>query len=76
MTAIEAITNNLLVNYPRLVEGDTIVEGYYFIDCAKNTVLPVTELEDVKKYLIAYKITDFAMVILFNNNIIGYRLSV
>lgn len=76
MTAIEAITNNLLVNYPRLLEEDTIVKGYYFIDCTKNTVLPVTELEDIKKYLIAYKITDFAMVILFNNNIIGYRLNV
>lgn len=76
MTAIEAITNNLLTNYPRLLEGDTTVEGYYFVDCAKNTVLPVTELEDVKKHLIDYKITDFAMVILFNNNIIGYRLNV
>lgn len=75
-TDIEAITHNLSINHPELLENGVTVTDYYFIDCTKNEVLPVSEFESVKAYIIAAKITNFAMVILFSNNIIGYRLNV
>ena len=76
MTNIEAITNNLTAKYPGLLEDDVTVVDYYFIDCAKNQEIPVKDFKDIKNYLLLHKIKDFAMVILFSNNTIGYRLHV
>lgn len=73
---IDAITHNLSINYPGLIDDGVTVTGYYFIDCNKNEVLPVTEFKAVKDYLKNAKITNFAMAITFSNNIIGYRLNV
>jgi len=76
LTDIDAITHNLSINHPNLLEGGVTVTGYYFIDCNKNKVLPVTEFSAVKEYLKNAEITNFAMAITFSNNIIGYRLNV
>ena len=76
LTDIDAITHNLSINHPNLLEGGVTVTDYYFIDCNKNEVLPVTEFKAVKAHLKDAKITDFAMAITFSNNIIGYRLNV
>jgi hypothetical protein len=76
LTDIDAITHNLSINHPNLLEGGVTVTDYYFIDCTKNEILPVSKFEAVKAYIIAAKITNFAMVISFSNNIIGYRLNV
>ncbi len=76
LTDIEAITHNVLMMHPHLLRDGATVKDYYFIDCQKNEVLPVTEFKAVKDYIKSAKIKDFAMVISFSNNIIGYRLNV
>jgi len=76
LTDIEAITHNVSIAYPHLLRGGVTVKDYYFIDCTKNEVFPVTEFKAVKDYIKSAKIKDFAMVISFSNNIIGYRLNV
>lgn len=76
LTDIEAITHNVLMMHPHLLRDGATVKDYYFIDCQKNEVLPVTEFKAVKDYIKNAKIKDFAMVISFSNNIIGYRLNV
>jgi len=53
-----------------------IIKDFCFWDCTKNVEIPVKDLDEIKVYLVANKITDFALVIYFSNNIIGYRLSV
>jgi hypothetical protein len=75
-TDIEAITHNVSIAYPHLLRDGVTVKDYYFIDCTKNEVFPVTEFKAVKDYIKSAKIKDFAMVISFSNNIIGYRLNV
>ena len=76
LTDIEAITHNLTINHPNLLEDKVTVTDYYFIDCDKNEVLPVRNFAAIKDYLKNTKILNFAMVISFSNNIIGYRLNV
>lgn len=76
LTDIEAITHNVLMMHPHLLRDGATVKDYYFIDCQKNEVLPVTEFKAVKDYVKSAKIKDFAMVISFSNDIIGYRLNV
>lgn len=76
LTDIEAITHNVSISHPHLLRDGATVKDYYFIDCQKNEVLPVTEFKAVKDYVKSAKIKDFAMVISFSNDIIGYRLNV
>jgi len=76
LTDIEAITHNVTIAYPHFLQDGTTIKDYYFIDCTKNEVFPVTKFKDVKDYIKSAKIKDFAMVISFSNNIIGYRLNV
>ena len=76
LTSIEAITHNVAIAHPYLLQNGVTVKDYYFIDCEINEVLPVTDFKAVKDYIKSAKIKDFAMVISFSNNIIGYRLNV
>jgi hypothetical protein len=73
---IEAIESIIRTNYPHLLEGGVTVTDYYFIDCAKNTEIPVKNLDILQSYLLAKNIKDFTLVIYFSNNTIGYRLKI
>lgn len=74
--ALEKITASVRSNCPQLLEDEVIIKDFCFWDCTKNVEIPVKDLDEIKVYLVANKITDFALVIYFSNNIIGYRLSV
>lgn len=74
-STLDAITENVFKNYPLFLE-DAKISHYYFWDCTKNEEIPPREIKDVKNYLEIHKIKDFALVIVFSDNIIGYRLKV
>ena len=74
MTTLEAITNSVYANYPHLLAANIYIRNYSFWDCIRNRELPVRELVDVKPYIIKHGIIDFALVIYFSDNTIGYRL--
>ena len=73
---LEMITNNVRIKYPHLLEDGVSVADYYFWDCKVNAVIPSKDLNIVKQIITSKKITDFALVIFFSNNIIGYRLDI
>jgi hypothetical protein len=73
---LEVITNNVRVKYPHLLGDENSISDYYFWDCKNNEVIPSKDIKAVKQILTNKNITDFALVILFNNNIIGYRLDI
>lgn len=76
LTDIEVITHNVSISYPHLLQNGATVKDYYFIDCQKNEILPVKKFKNVKDYIKSANIKEFAMVISFSNDIIGYRLNV
>ena len=71
-----AITNNVQIKYPHLLEDGVTITDYSFWDCKDNTVIPSKDLNVVKQIINTKKITDFTLVIFFSNNIIGYRLDI
>ena len=73
---LDAISNSIKTRYPVLMEDGVTVKDYYFIDCAANKEIPIKGLVEVTNYMKYNKITDFALVILFSDNIIGYRLKI
>lgn len=73
---LEMITNNVRIKYPHLLENGVSIVKYYFWDCQKNCAIPSKDLNVVKQIISVKKITDFALVIYFSNNIIGYRLDI
>lgn len=73
---LNAITDSIKINHPNLLEDGVTVVDFYFLDCNKKEEVPTKNLDAVKTYLTSKKITDFTIVILFSNNIIGYRLTV
>ena len=73
---LEMITNNVRIKYPHLLEDNVAITSYYFWDCKNNESIPTNDLKAVKKIISDKNITDFALVISFNNNIIGYRLDI
>lgn len=74
--AIEALTHNVKIKYPHLLEDGVTIVDYFFINCDNREELPVKKFGEVKQFLDFNKIKNFALVILFSNNIIGYRLEV
>jgi hypothetical protein len=76
MTSLEAITNSVHANYPHLLADSVYIRDYCFWDCIRNQELPVKEIEEVKPYLVSKGIVDFALVIFFSDNTIGYRLKI
>jgi hypothetical protein len=70
------ITNNVWIKYPHLLDNNVTIANYYFWDCNKNEAIPSKDLKAVKQIIASKNITDFALVILFSNNIIGYRLDI
>lgn len=74
--AIDALTHNVRIKYPHLLEDNATIVDYYFINCDTREELPVKKFSEVKQFLDFNKIKNFALVILFSNNIIGYRLEV
>lgn len=73
---LEMITNNVRVKYPHLLEENITITDYLFWDCKENIEIPSKDLATVKLIIASKKITDFALVIFFSNNIIGYRLEI
>lgn len=73
---LEMITNNVQIKYPHLLENGVTITDYLFWDCKQNCEIPLKDLKQVKAYLLGKSITDFALVIFFSNNIIGYRLDI
>jgi len=73
---LEAIIDTVQKNYPHLfADGVTIVD-YYFINCKTATEIPTKNLDILPTYLLANGIKDFTLVVVFNNNLIGYRLNI
>jgi hypothetical protein len=73
---LEMITNNVRLKYPHMLEEGIKITDYYFWDCKNNSAIPSRDLKVVKQIITAKNITDFALVIFFSNNIIGYRLDI
>ena len=70
---IAALTGMVNERYPHLIQ-DTSIQEYVFWDCKKNVEIPPKDLDAVNIYIKENKINDFALVIYFKNNTIGYRL--
>jgi hypothetical protein len=60
-------------NYPHLLE-DADIDGVMLWDVKNNKEVPGLTLEASKLYVKINKLTDVAVITIFNNNIIGYRL--
>lgn len=73
---LEMITNNVHTKYPHLLGEGVTVTDYFFINCNTFKEFPTKDLTAVKNYITTERITNFALVILFSNNIIGYRLDI
>lgn len=73
---LEMITNNVQIKYPHLLDDGVTITKYYFWDCKENCAIPSKDLKVVKQIIASKNITDFALVIYFSNNIIGYRLDI
>ena len=73
---LDMITHNVGIKYPHLLEGGVTITDYYFWDCKNNGAIPSKDLKVVKQIIASKNITDFALVIFFSNNIIGYRLDI
>ena len=73
---LDAIIHSVQKNYPHLFQdGDTIID-YYFINCSNATEIPIKDLDVLPAYLLANNIKDFTLIVVFNNNVIGYRLDI
>lgn len=73
---LDLITGAVRSNYPVFLEDGVTIQDYYFVNCATGDKLPCKEIETVKLFVANHNIVDFALVILFSNNIIGYRLNI
>ena len=69
-----AITELVRVNYPHLLDNDTTVTDYCFIDSSNNKEIPTKDFDEVNKYKLLSGTPEILLVIFFSDNTIGYRL--